>query len=556
MTGYRFLARWALQFRRELLLISALTLLSSLTTLALPWLAGRLLGGMVLESQQAPGPIVTLLVLALLSTTLLTMAATIVSAWTSERILARLRLEIYRHVQSLPLTFHDTHRQGDLLALMTNEVGTLSHFLSSTLARLPSMVLTAAGACVLLFAIDPGVAWVVPVLVPAFYLMLKVAGRRIRDLGRRSRRAYAKLVWLAESHLQVLLATKSFAVEERQAEAYGQAVDEARDLSFAHARIAAILGPLTGLLAALAAVGMILLAGGNSAGGGMDAAGDPAALFSFLLYAALLTRPVGALAEVYGMFQLARGTLSRLEGVLAQPEEPGYAATGAVSEARGRIELRDVHFAYPGREATLKGASLAIAPGETLALTGENGAGKTTLISLMLRFYEPSSGQILLDGQDIAGLQVQQLRRQLALVSQRTMLFNGTVRDNLLFGAPLASEEAIHGAVDLAQAGFITRLPQGFDTEIGDGGVRLSGGQRQRISLARALLADPRVLILDEATSMYDLDGEASLVERCREALADRTVIIITHRPASLALADRIVELRDGRVFDVKPGPA
>lgn len=551
MTGYRFLAGWARSFRSELLFICALTILSSLTTLALPWLAGQLLGGIVQPRDQPVGLIVGLLLVALVLTTVLTMASAIASTWTSERILARLRTNIYRHIQALPLEFHDSHRQGDMLALMTNEVSMLSYFLSTTLARFPSMLLTAGGACVLLFAINPSVAWVVPVLVPAIYVLLRLTGRRIRGLARQSRAAHAKLMWLAESHLQILLATKSFAAEERQAAAYAQATEEARQLSFAHMRINSILGPFTGLLAALAAVTMILLADG----GAMDGQRDPAALFSFLLYAALLTRPVGSLAEVYGMIQMARGTLARLEGILGTPGEPGYAATGKLAEVAGEIVFRNVTFAYPGREATLHQTNLTIAPGETVALTGENGAGKSTLVSLLLRFYEPSSGQILLDGHDIATLQVQNLRRHIALVPQRTMLFNGTVRENILFGAPEADAAALQRAVALAQATeFIAQLPQGYETEIGDGGVRLSGGERQRIALARALLANPRVLVLDEATSMFDLDGEATLVAQCREALADRTVIIITHRPASLALADRVIELRDGLVREVSAG--
>ena len=299
----------------------------------------------------------------------------------------------------------------------------------------------------------------------------------------------------------------------------------------------------------LLAVALFLLLAGAAAG---ELERDPGRLFSFLFYAALLTRPVGSLAEVYGRLQIARGILARLERVLARPAEAGYAGADlpvAASAAAGAVEFRDVSFAYEGRNPVLAHASFAIAAGETVALTGENGAGKSTIISLLLRFYDPDSGTILVDGQDIASLQVQQLRRMTGYVPQRALLFNGTVRENIAFGRPEADDEALLEAARLAQAlEFIEDLPDGFDTQIGDNGVRLSGGQRQRIALARALLVDPPILILDEATAMYDLEGESAFVTACRTALKGRTVIIITHRPASLALADRVLLVEGGQV--------
>ena len=278
--------------------------------------------------------------------------------------------------------------------------------------------------------------------------------------------------------------------------------------------------------------------------------GSPAELFAFLLYAALLTRPVGSLANMYGAYQMARGTLARLEDVLALEPEPGYAATARIERAKGDIRFDTINFAYPGRPPVLSDFSLAIRPGEIVALTGENGVGKSTLVRLLLRFYIPQSGTIQLDGQDISQLQLQDLRRQFGYVPQRALLFNGTIADNIAFGQSASDQqEAIARAARLAQADeFIAQLPDGLQTEIGDHGIRLSGGQRQRIALARALFRDPPIYILDEATSMYDLESEAAFVEDCVQTLKDRTVIIITHRPASLALADRVLKLSESGV--------
>ena len=295
------------------------------------------------------------------------------------------------------------------------------------------------------------------------------------------------------------------------------------------------------LLAALAAIAVLVIASDQLSSG----ESSPGELFAFLLYAALLTRPVGALANMYGAYQMARGTLARLEDVLALTPEPGYGSDGELARADGAIQFEKVSFAYPGRPPVLSELDLAIAPGEIIALTGENGVGKSTLVRLLMRFYEPDSGTITLDGTDIASLQVQELRRQFGYVPQRALLFNGSVADNIAFGQGEAGDrEGIAEAARLAQAeGFIAGLPQGFDTEIGDNGVRLSGGQRQRIALARALYRKPPIYVLDEATSMYDLESEAAFVESCIQSLKGHTVIIITHRPASLALADRVLKL-------------
>lgn len=538
-----FLGARARPFRRELATISGLSLAGALTTLALPWLAAQLAVGIAGDIAIDLGATLALLGAALVGLAAINVLVALASAHAAGRILAGLRDEAYAHVQALAISYHESHRQGELMSLISWEVQNLSAFLTVTLAQLPAMLMTAGGAVLLLFLIDPAMALVVPVMVALFYVGMRHLGRRLRLLGQAVREAETEVFWKAQSDLEMLPAIKAFAVEEEHLASYAGAVETARRLKLREARIASVIGPAVALVAALSAIA-ILLAGSSSITRG---AGGPGEVFAFLFYAALLTRPVGSLAGIYGNYQVARGTLAKLEALLAVPAEPGYVARGRMDRASGAVAFEAVDFAYPGRPPVLTGFDLAIPAGEIIALTGANGVGKSTLINLLLRFYEPAAGRITIDGTDIAALNVQDLRRQFGFVPQRALLLGGTILENIAFGIDNPDPAAVERAARAAQAwDFIAALPEGLATRIGDDGVRLSGGQRQRVALARALLRDPPIYIFDEATSMYDLEGEAAFVEECVRTLAGRTVIIVTHRPASLALADRIVELTPG----------
>ena len=506
-----------------------------------------MIGGIVSQAASI-GELAALLLFALVAFALINFAISIASATTAARLLADLRVRIYEHLQRLPLGFHENQRQGDTLALATYEVARLSEFLTGTLTAIPSRLLTVAGAVILMFQIDSRLALLVPLLIPGFYLILKLVGRRLRGLAVSLQQAEADLVALVDENLEMLPAIKSFVREDAEAARHQRKVDLAMSLRLQESRIYAALEPLIGLVAAAAAVLMLIAAGRSVQSGSMTTA----ELFSFMFYAALLTRPVGALAQIYGQVQTARGTLARLQSVFQLDSEPGYSARGSLAGAKGIIAFIGVRFAYPGRDITLNDVTFTIQAGETVALTGSNGEGKSTLVNLLLGFHRPDHGVIKVDGDDVSTIDIRALRKQIGLVPQRALLFNGTIRANIAFGLEDATDEQVKSAARLSQAyQFIKGLPQGFRTEIGDHGVRLSGGQRQRVALARALIKDPPILILDEATSMYDLEGERGFIHSCASALRGRTVILITHRQASLALADRILEVRNGAVEEV-----
>lgn len=531
-------------YRRGLAFAGALMLCESAATLALPWIGGQFLAGVITLADINIGGLVALLLALFALQSLFRFFTGYVLSRTSAALLADLRSQIYARLISLPLGFFQQRRQGDILALLTHEVQLLSSFVTGTLLNFLPLLLTALGAVVLMIHLEPRLAALVVVLVPAFYFLLKLLGRRLRPLSERYRQAEATGVAIAQDGISMLPVVKAFNCEAFERDRYARQMHETMALSVTVQRVYALLRPVTQFLVVGAVLLLLVLASERVNAGDMP----PAELVSFLLYAALLTRPVAALSGVYGQVQMARGHLRRLQGVLEEKPEP-IDEGRVLAAVEGEIAFEDVRFAHFGRLATLDGVNLHIRAGETVALTGENGAGKTTLVHLLLRFHELDAGRILIDGTDIATVSLASLRAQIGLVPQNVLLLHGSVRENIAYGVPDATSEEIERAARLAQAhDFISDLPQAYETEIGDQGVRLSGGQRHRLALARALVKAPPILILDEVTAMFDPEGERSFVEDARAAFANRTVILITHRPASLALADRIVTLDRGRV--------
>jgi len=539
----QFLLGYAAPYRRALLLGTLIMLMESAMALAVPWLGGRLAQGFL--EQAATGTLLLALLALLGAQALLKLANNLILGRSAARILADLRIRVYDHIQALPIGFHHQRKQGETLALLTHDVDTLSGFISGTLLSIVPLLITVAGALVFMFNIDPWLSLIAALLIPLFYLLLKIIGRRLRPLASESQQAYARMVGMAEENIGMLPAIKTFTREPLESARFKNQIGEIVSLNDRQLHIYAALGPGIQFLAA-AGIVLVLWLAGERINLGTLGAGQ---LVTFLLYTTLLTRPVSALSDVYGQTQSARGAVERLMQVLTEAPEPLFHPARELHAVRGEIEFRGIQFAYPGRPAALAGINLHIRAGEMVALTGHNGAGKSTLAHLLMRLYEPDSGSVLIDGIDIREVSLQSLRRHIGVVPQHVLLFNGTVRDNIAYGRDNPAQADIEAAARAARAhDFILKLPQGYDTLIGDRGVRLSGGQQQRLALARALLKDPPILILDEATAMFDPEGEREFLQESRAVLKNRTVLLITHRPASLALADRVLLLAEGGV--------
>ncbi len=534
--------------RAVLVLAVVLMVAESAIALAHPWLASRFAGLVLDGADSLRADLIALMVLwafLLAAQGVLSFGNRYLLGSTGETMLAGLRTRLYDHLQSLPLDYFHQRRRGEVLALLGNDAERISNFVTSTLVGLLPLLVTFFGAFVLMFRISPEIALLALVLVPLFFLAMKLIGRRLRPLSSQWIREHARMFATLEENIGMLPAIKSFTRERLESDRFEESNRSLMRIAKRQLLVESVLSPAVQLFAGLGLLALLFLAAVQLEVGRLQ----PEDLIAVLLYAMLMTRPISGLAGVYGSVQTARGAAERLIEAFAAAPEPDDHGAGELGPVSGAIRFEGVSFAYPTGPRVLDKLDLHIRAGETVAITGENGSGKSTLIHLLMRFADPAAGRILIDGTDIQSVRIVSLRRHIGLVAQNVLLLNGSVRENIAYGAPGADPDAIEQAARAAQAhDFICRLPNGYDTVIGDQGIRLSGGQRQRLSLARALLKDPPILVLDEATSMFDPSGELAFLEECREVLASRTVIVITHRPASLALADRVVKMVGGRV--------
>ncbi|MCC7548401.1 MAG: ATP-binding cassette domain-containing protein [Burkholderiales bacterium] len=473
-------------------------------------------------------------------------------SWIGERVVADLRRDLFDHLLRLSPAFFEESRTGDVISRLTADTALLEQVVGSSVSMALRNLLMGAGALVMIMLTSAKLTLLVLLGVPLVIVPVALFGRRVRRLSRASQDRVADL----GAHVDEALH------EIRTVQAYGhEAADRARFAGYIEASFATALGRIRQRAALIAAVilmvfggvGVILWTGGHDVLGGRMSAGD---LSAFVFYSALVAGAAGAISEVIGDLQRGAGAAERVLELLATPPQVFSPPDPRPlpRPARGEIEFDRVRFAYPSRPGhpALDGFSLHVAPGERVALVGPSGAGKSTLFALLLRFYDLDEGTIRLDGVDIGQADLAAVRGRVALVAQEPALFSGSVRDNVRYARPEASDAEVERACEAAYASeFIARLPQGLDSELGERGVRLSGGQRQRLAIARAILAQRPVLLLDEATSALDAESERMVQAALEGLMAGRTTLIIAHRLATVKSADRIAVLDCGRLVAV-----
>ncbi len=542
-----FFHQYVRPLQRQFLIAIFLMLGESLVALANPRLAGLFAEG-VLGSRAVKFSFEAILwfwLFVLLAQALLNFGSRVLIAQNSERILTRFRTSLYDHIQALPLPYFDEKRRGEWLALLTRDTDFLSNFVTGPMLTLLPQLVILVGALFLIFQIDSLIGVLISILVPFYYFILKIFGRKVRPLSKAIMDEYSQLYALADENLQMLPIVKSYTREVFESDRFRKTSQKLLDLVSRHLWIQSIFSPAIQFITASSFLFLLWLSSHRFASGQFTSA----ELVSMLLYGLLFARPVSTLADFYGQAQYARGVVERLSEIFSLRPETFTPTEKLLAPVKGDIEFVDVKFRYPGREEIFSGIHFSMGAGEILAITGENGAGKSTIVHLLQRFISPTMGSIKIDGTDISTVSLFSLRDQIGVVSQNLLLLNGTVRENIAYARPLISESAIVAAAELADAmTFIRELPDGLETVIGDQGVRLSGGQKQRIALARALMKNPPILVLDEATAMFDPEGEENFMRASREFLRKRTVLIITHRPSILAFADRVLILENGRL--------
>ncbi|MDQ0465194.1 ATP-binding cassette subfamily B protein [Caulobacter ginsengisoli] len=525
--------------------------LSSGATLAFPW-AGRQIVDRGFASPGALNQVFLLVGLVTFTLALSTALRFYCITRLGERVVADMRKAVYSHVLTLDPAFFLKTRTGEVLSRMTTDITLIETLVGAGLSIALRSLVTMVGAVALLAFVSLKLTLFVLLLGPVVIAPMFILGRRVRTLTVEAQDRFADAVGYAGESLDALETVQAFGREAATGQRFGAAVEFAFAKSMRRLRARASMTALVMSLV-FGGVGLILWFGAHSV---LDGTLTKGALTQFVLLSVLSAGSVGSLGEVWGEVQKAAGAMQRISELLAS--KPNIAApanpVAMPSPPRGEVSFENVVFSYPGRPdlPALNGFDLAVRPGETVALVGPSGAGKSTVFRLLLRFYDPTSGRVLIDGVDLTQADPVEARQRMALVAQDAALFSGSAMDNIRFGRAEASDDDVRAAARAAEAGgFIEALPQGFATPVGERAKTLSGGQRQRLAIARALVRQAPILLLDEATSALDAENERLVQKALDDAMDGRTTLVIAHRLATVLRADRIVVMDGGKVVEV-----
>lgn len=549
----RLLGELLRPYRRIAWLLLLAVLIENAARLSIPWLVQRGIDLGIPPLAESGSPTVLIEIIAVMVVAVICQALARIwflreSGRIGQRILLTIRRRLFGHFQKLDVAFHDRYTSGRVVSRLTSDVEAIAEMVNAGVDSLITAVLTMVGVGVLLLVLDFELGLICLLTFVPLMLLVRWFARQSSRIYRRVRELSALVIVQFVESMTGIRAVQAYRRQGRNDEIFSGLSRRYADANLDAFRLVAIFMPAVGLVGNLAICAVVVFGGAQV----IEREISLGVLAAFLLYLRMFFAPMQEISQFYNTFQSAISALEKLSGVLE--ERPGVAEPAdpvRPAAARGELRLDHVGFSYVDGVPVLPDLDLTIPAGQTVALVGTTGAGKTTIAKLFARFYDPTSGRVLLDGVDVRGLADDELRERVVLVTQENFMFEGTIGDNIAFGRPGASAEEIRAAARAVGVdAFIDSLPDGYATDVGKRGGRLSAGQRQLIAFARAFLADPAVLILDEATSSLDIPSERLVQRALRTVLADRTAVIIAHRLSTVEIADRVLVLEHGQVLE------
>ncbi|MBN3961982.1 ABC transporter ATP-binding protein [Nostoc sp. NMS8] len=464
------------------------------------------------------------------------------------RVAFHLRQQVYAHLQKLNLSYFETAKAGDLSYRLTEDVDRVGEVVNKVFHDFIPCILQLVAIPIYMIYLNWQLTLATVIVAPLMGILVGWFGERLRKYSLKSQNRVSGLSAILSEVFNGIRLVQAFAAENYEIARFGHEAERSLKAKYSAERLKAIQIPIIGFLEALSALSLLIVGAWQISQGNLTVAN----FFSYLAAAALLIDPIGHTTNNYNEFKQGEASVDRVFELMAiQPTVIEKTNAIALPPVKGKVEYRHISFAYKPGEPVLKDISLLVSPGEAIALVGASGAGKTTFVNLLPRFYDPEVGQILIDGVDIRDVKLHSLRRQIGIVPQETIMFSGTIAQNIAFGQDIFDIKAVKEAAKIANAHqFISQLPEGYKTWVGERGVNLSGGQRQRIAIARAVLLNPQILILDEATSALDSESEALVQEALERLMEKRTVFIIAHRLSTVRRCDRILVLEQGQIVE------
>jgi len=543
------LARYAKKHRLKIAGVMIAVIISTMLGLIPPWLIRYGIDNMII-----PGDIDSLWIIAvaMVATALLKGFIDFVKSYSSEliaqSIIHDIRVDLYEHLNRLSFSFYDEARTGDLMARITTDTDTLRNFLGRVSSFVTENILTIVGILIIMIYWDYRLGLLYVMLLPLMVFGMYMYSSRVRPMFRKVRKRFAKLTEMVQENFVGIEVIKLFGREEQQKERFNKQNRDYVEINIEAAKVSALWMPYVHFLIGLSTA-LVVWYGGRLVIQGTISLGM---LAGFISYIAMLTRPVRQTGMMINLSSQSAAASERIFDVMdMNPDVKDATNAHELPPVKGYVEYRGVSFSYKGGKKVLKDIDIKVEPGETVAVVGPTGSGKSTLLHLLPRFYDPDEGSILIDEHDIKNVTVDSLRKQVGIVLQHTFLFGASIRENISYGREDASMEEIIKCAKIAQIhDFIESLPLGYETPIGERGVDISGGQRQRLAMARVLLTDPGLLILDEPTSSVDVETEDRMQEAMKDVIKDRTTFVIAHRLWTVQNADKILVLKEGEIIE------